>query len=106
MFGRRRARFPPSVFEMLLFLEYELEDEPTLEPFVDSPKEWQRPTDFQFDELDVAEEGDRPVFTQSIVFGNGWLLRLRFRDVRIALACPVVPAGWEAALVLPEKSAG
>jgi len=90
----------------LVFLDYELDGEPTLEPFVDSPKDWQRATDFQFDELDVAGEGSRTVFTQSIIFGNGWLLHLRFRDVKIILACPVTPIGREAGLSRCEKSAG
>jgi hypothetical protein len=88
----------------LVFLDYELEGETTLEPFVDSPKDWQRPTDFQFDEVDLAGTGGRPVFRQSIVFGNGWLLRLHFRDVKVVLASPVAPTARENVLLLPADS--
>jgi hypothetical protein len=85
----------------LVFLDYELDGEPALEPFLDSPRDWARPTDFQFDEVGVDEQGGRPVFTQSIVFGNGWLLRLRFRGVKVTLASPVVPVPQGQALPLP-----
>jgi hypothetical protein len=76
----------------VVLLDYELDGEPALEPFVDSLGDWGRPTDFQFDELDVVDEGGQVVFTQSIVFGNGWLLCLRFRGVKVTLASPVAPA--------------
>jgi hypothetical protein len=76
----------------LVLLDYELESDPVIEPFAVAPGDWSMPTDFQFDELDVEEEGGRPVYRQEIVFGNGWSLRLRFRDVHVTLAQPVVPA--------------
>ncbi len=75
----------------LVLLDYDLDGEPMMEPFVDCPEAWNQHTDFQFDELDL-EEGEPVRFMQSIVFGNGWLMRLRFRDVQITLASPVVPA--------------
>jgi hypothetical protein len=74
-----------------------------LEAFVDSLGEWGRPTDFQFDELD-AGEGERMVFLQSIVFGNGWLLRLHFRDAKVTLASPIVPGPQGHALPLSQAN--
>jgi hypothetical protein len=38
-----------------------------------------------------AIEGERTLYTQEIVFGNGWLLRLRFCDVRVTRAVTVFP---------------
>jgi hypothetical protein len=75
----------------VVVLDYDLESEPILEPFLESPTDWSRPTDFQFDELDLGAEGVRPLFSQSIVFGNGWLMRLGFSDVRVTLARPAIP---------------
>jgi hypothetical protein len=77
----------------LVLLSYDLQGEPILEPFADAPRDWSRPTDFQFDEFDVAEEGGQTVYTQEVVFGNGWLMRLRFRDVQVSLARPIYPVG-------------
>jgi hypothetical protein len=74
----------------LVVLDYQLEAEPVLEPFTDAPRDWSGQTDFQFDELDVASD-DPLVYSQAIVFGNGWLMRLLFRDVRVTLAEPVYP---------------
>jgi hypothetical protein len=72
--------------------EYTLEGDPAFEPFADEPREWALPTTFEFDELDVATAGDRRWYDQSIVFSNGWLLRLRFFDVRVSVAQPLRPA--------------
>ena len=52
----------------VVLLDYELEGEPIFESFAEAPREWSRPTDFQFDELDIVAEGDRPLYSQSIVF--------------------------------------
>ena len=43
--------------------------------------------DFQYDEFDLVREvGGSKVYVQSIVFGNGWEMTLRFTDVRVTLA--------------------
>jgi hypothetical protein len=44
----------------LVILTYELESEPALEPFARCPRDWARPTDFNFDEFDVIHEGGAP----------------------------------------------
>jgi hypothetical protein len=73
----------------LVLLDYGLAAEPVLEPFTPAPGDWSRPTDFLYDELDVVEGAGGPIFTQGIIFGNGWLLRLRFRDARVPGAVPL-----------------
>jgi hypothetical protein len=73
----------------IVLLDYDLDGEPVLEPFAEAPSDWSRPTDFQFDELDVVAESPRPLYRQSVVFGNGWLMALCFHDVRVTLAQPL-----------------
>jgi len=78
----------------LVLLDYDLVGEPSVEAFTDAPRRWEGPSDFQLDELDAEAEGGGVVFTQAIVLGSGWLLRLRFRDVKVTLAQPLAaPAG-------------
>lgn len=75
----------------VVVLTYDLLDEPLLVPFEKQPREWQKPTRFDFDEFAQVQEGDRAVYLQSIVFANGWELRFRFQDVRITTAAPLAP---------------
>jgi hypothetical protein len=91
----------------LVILSYELDGEPIVEPFADAPADWSHPTTFQFDELDVMREGEGKLYSQSIVFGNGWLLRLHFRDVRMTVAQSMYPAavsGSLPAFALPQSA--
>jgi hypothetical protein len=53
--------------------------------------------DFQFDELDFVDGPGGLTYVQEIVFGNGWELTLRFKDVRITLADAVYPTAEESA---------
>ena len=46
---------------------------------------------YEYDELDLAVENGQTYFTHSILFSNGWEIKLRFRDVQVALAQPVYP---------------
>jgi hypothetical protein len=73
----------------LVILNYELDGEPVVEPFARNPRDWSGLTDFNFDEFDVIQEAGRTLYTQEIVCANGWLLRLRFWDVRFTLASPL-----------------
>jgi len=64
------------------------------EPHIDTealPADMRSPVmDFQYDEFGVvALDGGRTAYTQSILFSNGWQVRLRFRDVRFVLAEPL-----------------
>jgi hypothetical protein len=91
----------------LVILCYDLDGEPVVEPFADAPTDWNQPTTFQFDELDIVNEAKSNLYTQSIVFGNGWLMRLRFHDVGMTVAQPMYPAavsGSLPALVVPQSA--
>lgn len=91
----------------LVILNYELEGEPVVEPFADAPADWNRPTTFQFDELDIVRERESKIYSQSIVFGNGWLMRLCFQDVRVIVAQSVYPAAVSGSLptfILPQPA--
>lgn len=91
----------------LVIVNYELEGEPVVEPFADAPADWSRPATFQFDELDVECEGESKVYSQSIVLDNGWLMRLRFRDIRATVAQSVYPAAVSGSLptfILPQSA--
>lgn len=90
----------------LVILCYDLDGEPVLEPFADASTEWSLPTTFQFDELDIVNEPKSSFYTQSIIFGNGWLMRLRFHDVDMTVAQPMrFPSvtGAVSALALPQS---
>jgi Protein of unknown function (DUF4085) len=47
--------------------------------------------DFQYDEFELIRQDGRTSFAQSIVFGNGWQISLRFSDVQVTLAAPIYP---------------
>lgn len=82
----------------LVILNYALDDQPVVEPFADTPADWSKPATFQFDELDIEREGEAKIYSPSIVFGNGWLMRLRFRDVRMTMAQSMYPAALSGSL--------
>jgi hypothetical protein len=90
-----RTDIPPHD---LVILCYDLEREPVLEPFARCPRDWGPSTDFNCDEFDVIHEEGRALYTQDIVFGNGWLLRLCFRDVRVTRAASLFPVEAGAAI--------
>jgi hypothetical protein len=53
---------------------------------------------FEYDEFDVDEQGGPATFTHSILFSNGWEVRVRFRDIQVSLAEPIYPPGVPAPL--------
>ena len=73
----------------LVMLTYELIGEPTLEAFARDLRDWSGTAQFNFDEFDVVQCAGETVYNQEIVFNNGWLLRLRFRDVHATLPNPL-----------------
>ncbi len=83
----------------LVILCYELEDEPVLGPFVRQPREWRLPARFDFDELERVEDGQKTLYSQAIVFDNGWELRLRFHNVGVTQAAAWVPTNGVASHV-------
>ncbi len=46
---------------------------------------------FLYDEFDLAAEGEGSALAHSILFSNGWEIRLAFRDVQVASAQPIYP---------------
>jgi hypothetical protein len=88
-------RIPPRD---LVILNYDLVGEPSIEPFADAPNDWSRQTTFDFDELDVEDKEGGRVYSQAIVLANGWLMRLRFRNIRVTVAQPVYPAAVSGSL--------
>lgn len=91
----------------LVILCYDLDGEPIVEPFADAPAEWNRPTTFAFDEIEVVTEANRTLYCQSIVFSNGWEMRLRFHDVGITVAPSMnftAASGPQSTLPLPHSA--
>jgi hypothetical protein len=70
----------------VVILRCDLIGDPTVEPFAEFPADWNRPTPFQFDEIDYEKIDNEDIYCQSIVFSNGWEMRLRFRDVQTTVA--------------------
>lgn len=75
----------------LVILTYVLTEEPFIDPAALSPAHRSPVMDFLYDEFDLVRAGDDEHYTQSILFGNGWEVCLRFRDVRVTLAEPLYP---------------
>jgi hypothetical protein len=75
----------------LVLLTYTLVDEPGLDPQFLPPGQRLQVMDFLYDELDIVDDGEGKTFRQSVVFGNGWELTLRFSDVQIIQAEPIYP---------------
>ena len=90
-----RQDFPQRA---LVIVSYDLEGEPALEKFSRNARDWSRPTNFNFDEFNVIEQNGQTLYLQEIVFGNGWLLRLPFRDLNLTRAAPVYPIEHGAAM--------
>jgi len=88
----------------VLFLTYALLTEPELVPYASSSRAWGLPTRFDFDEVDHADGQEG--YTQSIVFDNGWELRLRFRGVQITRGEPITPKPAFASVAVNGPSTG
>jgi len=75
----------------VVILTYTLTQEPVIDEEALSP-EYRGPVmDYLYDELELIREEGQNTYSQSIIFGNGWELSLRFRDVQVTLADPVYP---------------
>jgi hypothetical protein len=93
----------------VVILTYTLAAEPAINTAA-LPREESSPVmQFLYDELDVVRDGDQQIYTESILFSNGWEVRLRFRDVRVVVAGSVYPDNGPpgvalAAAVLPQSA--
>jgi hypothetical protein len=47
--------------------------------------------DWLYEEIELVREGDGHYFVHSILFGNGWEVRIPFRAVHLATAFPLLP---------------
>lgn len=97
-----RKDIPPR---NLVILTYTLCEEPHINPDALSPEQRMRVMDFQYDEFDVVRHGDSLTFSQSIMFGNGWEMTLRFSDVEVTQAEPLYPFP-RTMLLVPVSEAG
>jgi hypothetical protein len=65
------------------------------EPFIDRnalpPQLRSQVMQFQYDELDVEQRANQACLTHSILFSNGWEVRVPFRDILVVLAQPIYP---------------
>jgi hypothetical protein len=75
----------------VVILTYTLTQEPVIDKEALPAAHRCSTMDFQYDEFELLRDGDRANYAQSIVFGNGWEMSLRFSDVEVALAEPVYP---------------
>jgi hypothetical protein len=82
----------------LVIVNYTLAGEPVIDKEAPPANLRSQVMDFDYDEFGLTREGERAVFTQSILFSNGWEVRLRFHDVRFVLADPLFTPGGSCAL--------
>ena len=82
----------------LVIITYELSDEPHIDTEASPTRSRSPVMNFEYDELEMTAEGGRPCFRQSILFSNGWEMRLSFTDVRVVLAEPLFGGPGDAAL--------
>lgn len=75
----------------LLTITYTLAGPPemTKVPFPDG--EGSSPPAWLYDEIERVREGDQNCFVHSVLFSNGWEVRIPFRAVHLATAVPVFP---------------
>jgi hypothetical protein len=74
-----------------VILSYNLTEDPVIDPEALPPEARLQVMDFQYDEFDLVRTGAHPLYVQSIAFGNGWEMTLRFTDVRVTLAQALYP---------------
>jgi hypothetical protein len=76
----------------LVIVTYDLAGEPVIDTEALPADARSAVMDFDYDEFGLVREGDQVLYTQSILFSNGWEVQLRFRDVRFVLAEPLFSA--------------
>lgn len=79
--------FPRDV----VLLRYQLAGEPVILKNVLAPEHCSTGTQFMYNEFDVVHEDGGTLFTESILFSDGWELQLKYRDVEVALAQAIYP---------------
>jgi hypothetical protein len=57
--------------------------------------------DWLYDEVELIDDGQRKHFVHSVLFSNGWELKLSFRDVQTTTAFPLMPHPRSGAAIQP-----
>ncbi len=83
-----RKSIPPRE---LMILTYALTAEPVIDTAALPGQDGSRVMQLLYNEFDVVPDGGQTVYGESILFSNGWEVRLRFRDVQVVRADPVYP---------------
>lgn len=78
--------------ESLLTLTYELVQDPVIDRAALAPEHCSTSSivDWQYDETEQIA-GEPATWAQTILFGNGWEVRLHFRDMRVEEAQALIP---------------
>jgi hypothetical protein len=91
----------------LLTLRYDLAADPDVDVAALPPEHRSTGMQWLHDELEQVGETGNPSYLHSILFSNGWEVRIPFRDVQLSTAQPVypvrqgAPAAWEMPAVRP-----
>jgi hypothetical protein len=75
----------------VVILTYTLIEEPVIDRDALSPDYRGEVMDYKYDEFELIRDCGQRTYAQSILFGNGWEMSLRFSDVQVSLAQPVYP---------------
>jgi hypothetical protein len=90
----------------VVILTYTLAAEPVIDRDALSPDRRTSTMEFLYDEFELIGEQGRPCYAQSILFGNGWEMSLRFSDVQVSLGEPVYPPPGVTFVPAPTAAAG
>jgi len=75
----------------VVILTYTLIGEPAIDSDALPPDRRTSVMEYLYDEFELVSDGGRQTYAQSILFGNGWELSLRFSDVQVSVGEPVYP---------------
>jgi hypothetical protein len=83
----------------LLTFEYDLVEDPVIDrDALPAPLRYKgAEVSWQYDEVEMVP-GTLPTWVQSVLFDNGWEVRLHFRDVRVREVQPLIPSAQPAAV--------
>jgi hypothetical protein len=73
----------------LVIVTYTLAAEPVIDTQALPRESRSGVMDYDYNEFGLIREGDQVIYTESILFSNGWEVQLRFHDVRFTLANPL-----------------
>jgi hypothetical protein len=88
----------------VVILTYFLSEEPVIDKGPLPPDQWGTTLDYMYDEFELVRLAEQKTYAQSILFGNGWEISLRFSDVQVTLAEPVYPLPNTTLMVVPTAS--